>query len=74
MIGFEREEAKVLGSRGRFYRRIQKFRNKGKRFPAIQHYFWWVLHNAVAHLFLAAAPVKYAFDFHDWTSRKLNAE
>ena len=74
MFGFEPEEAEELGSAGRFRRRIQKFRNKGRRCPVIQHYCWWVIHNAVAHLFLAIAPFKWSFAFHDWTSRKLNAE
>jgi hypothetical protein len=40
--------------------------------PKIQHYMWWLLHNLVAHPVIAIAPVKVAFDFHDWSSRKLN--
>lgn len=54
MFGFEPEEAKELGSAGRFHA--------------------WVVHNGLAHAFLALAPVKWSFQFHDWTSRKLNAE
>lgn len=38
------------------------------------HYAWWLLHNAVAHPLIAVAPVKPFFDFHDWTSRKMNRE
>ena len=73
MFGFDEEEAIELGSAGRFQARIEKFRIAGKRFPLLQHYAWWVIHNAGAHVFLAAVPCKWSFDFHDWTSRKLNA-
>jgi hypothetical protein len=40
--------------------------------PAAKHHFWWLLHNLVAHPAIGLFPVKTAFDFHDWTSRKLN--
>ena len=40
--------------------------------PRARHYFWWLLHNLVAHPVIGVAPVKSAFDFHDWTSRKLD--
>lgn len=41
-------------------------------FKKIRHYGWWVAHNAVAHPLMAFVPAQFAFDFHDWTSRKLN--
>jgi len=40
--------------------------------PKVKHYFWWLLHNLVAHPAIGIAPVRPAFEFHDWTSRKLN--
>ncbi len=73
MIGFEPQDAKRLGSEGRFYARIEKFEKAGKRFPKTQHLFWWVTHNAIAHTLLAICPMRWSFRFHDWTSLKLNA-
>ena len=73
MFGFEPEEADALGSQGRFSARIKKFHTAGRRFPKLEHYFWWIVHNGVAHMCLALAPIKLSFDFHDWTSKKLNA-
>lgn len=40
--------------------------------PRVKHFVWWLIHNCVAHPVIGVAPVKPAFDFHDWTSRKLN--
>ncbi len=74
MFGFEPDEAEKLGSEGRYERRIEKFRAAGKRAPRVQHYAWWVIHNAVAHGFLAVVPCRLTFRFHDWTSKKLNAQ
>ena len=76
MFGFDLDEEKeaMEGSQARFHVRIEKFRQKGATFPVAHHYLWWLTHNAVAHPFLAVAPVPAAFRFHDWTSRKLNAE
>jgi len=73
MFGFDEEEAEELGSAGRFEKRIDKFEEKGKWFPRLQHYFWWVIHNAVSHPLLII-PIPMFFAFHDWTSRKINAE
>lgn len=125
MFGFLKEEAKELGSVGRFYKRIQKFRDRNAREkrdweiyrerirkyperlktweertangankslpkpiepippyaptariipPVIEHHFWWLLHNCVAHMLIGIIPIKLFFTFHDWTSRKLNAD
>jgi hypothetical protein len=73
MFGFDRDEAEELGAAGRYQERIKKFEKKQRRFPRLQHALWWVLHNAVAHPFLLM-PCKWSFQFHDWSSRKLNAE
>lgn len=45
----------------------QRYRNRPR------HVFWWLVHNCVAHPMIGVAPVKACFDFHDWTSRKINA-
>jgi hypothetical protein len=73
MFGFEKEEAKALGSEGRYAARIEKFKVQGKRFPRLQHYAWWFVHNIFAHGWLAIWPCRKSFRFHDWTSIKLNA-
>jgi hypothetical protein len=72
MFGFEPDEAKVLGSEGRYAKRIEKFRAKGVRFPRLRHYIW-VVHNIFAHGMLAICPCRWTFRFHDWTSIRLNA-
>jgi hypothetical protein len=74
MFGFEPQEAKKLGSEGRFYARIDKFKEAKKPLPRTQHLFWWVFHNCVTHFLLGVCPVKYSFQLHDWSSRKLNAK
>jgi hypothetical protein len=73
MFGFDPEEAKELGSAGRYKVRIEKFKARGVKFPHLQHYFWWIVHNIIAHSMLAI-PCNFSFNFHDWTSRKLNAD
>lgn len=73
MFGFLPEEAKVLGSEGRYAKRIEKFKARGDRFPRLKHYCWWFIHNVFAHGFLAICPCRASFRFHDWTSIKLNA-
>lgn len=42
--------------------------------PVIEHHFWWLMHNWAAHFMIGLLPLKPFFDFHDWTSVKLNAE
>lgn len=42
--------------------------------PYIEHHFWWLTHNILAHTLIGLIPVKMFFDFHDWTSKKLNAK
>jgi len=38
------------------------------------HHYWWFVHNCVCHPLIGVFPIKPFFDFHDWTSRKINAE
>lgn len=73
MFGFEPLEAKRLGSAGRYEKRIEKFRAAGAKFPRLQHFAWWLLHNLVAHGLLGLFPCRWTFAFHDWSSVKLNA-
>lgn len=40
MFGFEPSEARVLGSEGRYAKRIEKFKARGDKFPKAKHYFW----------------------------------
>lgn len=85
MFGFEEEYleqheeiADIVGKKpgawGRFHARILKFRKAGRRFPVSQHYAWWIIHNCIAHLAIGLLPHRLTFQFHDWTSKKLNAE
>jgi hypothetical protein len=53
------------------YEHRKKVYNRAK-VPIRIHAFWWVVHNAIAHPIIAFIPFKWAFDFHDWTSRKIN--
>lgn len=38
----------------------------------VKHRAWWLIHNLVAHPLIGVVPTKTTFDFHDWTSRKMN--
>jgi hypothetical protein len=38
----------------------------------VRHAFFWWLHNTVAHPLIGVFPFRFAFKFHDWTSRKLH--
>lgn len=73
MFGFLHREMESTGSEDRFPKRIEKFRKAEKNFPVLQHYFWWFIHNCVTHPLIGLIPVKLFFQFHDWTSVKLNA-
>lgn len=73
MFGFQQQEARKLGSQGRYYKRIEKFKASGKSWPRTRHQFWWVFHNCVAHTLLGLFPCQWTFRLHDWTSVRLNA-
>lgn len=74
---YERFE-KLKTSHGRFEDRIDHFKeNRASAglktiLPRTLHHFWWLMHNGVAHPLIAVAPVKPFFDFHDYTSDKIN--
>lgn len=69
MFGFDRPED---GSEDRFHERIRVFREEADK-PTIIHHFWWVVHNCISHPLIGIMPIKIFFQFHDWTSRKINA-
>lgn len=74
MFGFTKEDAEGLGSEGRYPARREKFVEKEMPAPYVQHRFWWMVHNCVAHMALGIWPCNPTFKFHDWTSLKLGAE
>ena len=49
-----------------------RYDERRERQPAARHTFWWLLHNCVAHPLIGIVPKRFAFEFHDWTSRKLH--
>lgn len=73
MFGFTRFEMESTGSAERFPIRVEKFKKKRKFLPVVQHYFWWFVHNCITHPLIGIIPLKPFFQFHDWTSVKLNA-
>ena len=70
----EDAETKQLESSSylRFYHRLGRFKARKSSFPRTRHAFWWVLHNCIAHIGIGLVPIKITFQFHDWTSKKLN--
>lgn len=72
MFGFSMEDMENTGSFDRFPIRVEKFKKKKKFLPVLQHYLWWLLHNCVTHPLIGFVPIKPLFEFHDWTSVKLN--
>lgn len=55
----------------RFHNRIRLFRILKK--SVVVHHFWWFVHNCVAHPLIGLVPIRVTFEFHDFTSRKINA-
>ena len=71
---------KMATSWGRYEDRLERFEERrdalGHRtiLPKLTHAVWWFLHNAVSHPIIAVIPIKPAFDFHDYTSDKINGK
>lgn len=59
-------------SRERFAYRLSKFKADGLRWPRTRHWFYWSLHNLVAHPTLGLIPNRAAIEFHELTSDWLN--
>lgn len=60
------------GAEKRFDKRVQSFKKDNK--PVYKHHFWWFVHNCVAHPLIGMMPNKSTFEFHDWTSKKINGK
>ena len=59
-----------LTSYQRFRNRCRKHIIAGK--GLLRLYFWWTIHNMVAHPLIGLIPNKLFFEFHDYTSDKIN--
>jgi hypothetical protein len=60
------------GAEKRFKKRVNTFKKEDK--PVYKHHFWWFVHNCVAHPLIGMLPNKTTFDFHDWSSKKINGK
>ena len=60
------------GAEQRFESRVSIFKKEDK--PVYKHHFWWFVHNCIAHPMIGIYPCKKTFDFHDWTSKKINGK
>lgn len=60
------------GAEDRFHKRTDLFKQENK--PLYKHHVWWLIHNCVAHPLIGIIPNKWTFDFHDWTSTKINGK
>ena len=60
------------GSEERFVKRVAVFNQEDK--PVYKHHGWWFIHNCIAHPLIGIFPCKSTFDFHDWTSTKINGK
>lgn len=69
MFDFEKPEN---GSEDRYYDRITTWKTQTQHLPKVKHWGWWFVHNVIAHPLIGLLPFHFAFEFHDWTSRKLN--
>lgn len=49
-----------------------RYHKRKARLTSARHVFWWLVHNNVAHPLIGLVPRRFAFKFHDWTSRKLH--
>lgn len=71
MFDFEKPEH---GSEQRYRGRVASWaRMQGEPAGKVKHLSWWLLHNCVAHPLIGVLPIRATFDFHDWTSERLNA-
>lgn len=73
-LGNTEANRKDMGSAGRYGERLQAFQRDGAPLPWVRHYFFWLLHNLVAHPILGVLPSEKTVDFHDLTSAWLNKE
>jgi len=60
------------GSEDRFKKRLDVFRQDNK--PIFKHHIWWLIHNCVVHPLIGFFPCKTTFDWHDYTSKRINGD
>lgn len=60
------------GAEERFEKRKEVFKQEEE--PIYKHHVWWLIHNCIAHPLIGIFPCKKTFDFHDWTSIKINGK
>lgn len=51
-----------------------RFDERKNRLPSVHLAFWWVVHNCVAYPIIGLVPLKFAFDFHDYTAKKIGSD
>lgn len=66
------KEARLKTSEGRFHYRIETWEKKYG--SALEHHFWWFVHNCISHPLIGLAPTGKTFKFHDYTSDKINCK
>lgn len=67
---YKKERMKT--SEGRFHLRIEKW--KTQRGSVLEHHFWWFVHNCISHPLIGLLPRTETFEFHDYTSDKINCK
>lgn len=66
-------EAEDLSSSAeRFAHRLKLFKRDRRAFPRTRHFFYWLVHNLIAHPLLGLFPSKLTVRFHSVTSNWLN--
>lgn len=70
MFEFLEKHGHEDGSEKRFDQRVESAKKQKRTWS---HHFWWFVHNCVAHPLIGICPAKWAFNFHDWTARRMSA-
>jgi len=67
-----KEDEQKRGSEGRFYARIERFKEDSRAIPLLRHHALWMVHNCVSHPVLAVMHNDAALEFHELTSQWLS--
>ncbi|MFA6049759.1 MAG: hypothetical protein WC761_01045 [Candidatus Paceibacterota bacterium] len=54
-------------------RKDQSLKSVDVKLALAEHGFWWFVHNCISHPIIGILPVKKSFEFHDYTSKRINA-
>ena len=54
-------------------RKSQSLKSYNVKIALAEHGFWWFVHNCISHPIIGVLPVKKSFEFHDYTSKRINA-